>query len=108
MAILQAPAGQHKEFRAFKMTDEGDISDYLGVKVERLANGCIKLSQPQLIRSIIKDMGFNERTGSKRTPAASTVKLSRDLYGQEINEDWHYWSITIAIDSHYRYVDVLR
>ena len=30
MVILQAPAGRHKEFRAFKMTDEGNISDYLG------------------------------------------------------------------------------
>ena len=93
MAILQAPAGKRNEYRAFKMTDEGDISDYLGVKVERLANGCIKLSQPQLIQSIIKDMGFNERTGSKPTPAASNVKLSRDLHGRSIDEEWHYRSI---------------
>jgi len=93
MAILQAPAGKQQEHRAFKMTDEGDISDYLGVKVERLANGCIKLSQPQLIQSIIKDLGFNERTGTKPTPAASTVKLSRDLHGRSFDEEWHYRSV---------------
>jgi hypothetical protein len=69
------------------MTDEGDISDYLGLKVERLANGYIKLSQPQLIQSIIKDTGFNERTGSKPTPAASTIKLSRDLHGRSIDKE---------------------
>lgn len=31
-------------YRAFKMTDEGDLSDYLGVKIEPLENGTIKLS----------------------------------------------------------------
>jgi hypothetical protein len=33
----------------FIVTDEGDIKDYLGVLVERQADGKLKLSQPQLI-----------------------------------------------------------
>ena len=50
------------ELRALKynISDEGDISDYLGVKVQALADGNIKLSQPQMIRTILKDLGFNE------------------------------------------------
>ena len=40
------------------MTNEGDISDYQGVKIERLKNGTIKLYQPHLIKSILKDLGF--------------------------------------------------
>ena len=34
---------------AFDVTDEGDIEEYLGVKVERMPHGAINLSQPQLI-----------------------------------------------------------
>jgi len=62
--------------RAFKMTDEGDVSDYLGVEIQPLANGTIKLSQPHLIDQIIKHLGFNERTGTKDSPAAKSVKLN--------------------------------
>jgi hypothetical protein len=65
--ILQAPAGKDKEFRAFNITDEGDLCHYLGVKVEHLANGLIKLSQPHLIQQVLDDLGFNERTTSKCT-----------------------------------------
>lgn len=36
---------------------------------------------------------FNERTGTKAIPAASSVKLSRDLRGAPFEEDWHYRSI---------------
>ncbi len=75
------------------MTDEGDLCDYLGVKVDHLPNGTIKLSQPHLIQQILNDLGFNERTGTKPTPAASTVKLGRDLYGQPMSDEWHYRSV---------------
>ncbi len=75
------------------MTNEGDLSDYLGVKVTKLDNGCIKLSQPHLIQSILDDLGFNERTGTKTTPAASTVRLNRDLHGKPMTDDFHYRSV---------------
>jgi Reverse transcriptase (RNA-dependent DNA polymerase) len=61
--------------RTFVMMDEGDLSDYLGVKIESLPNGTIKVTQPHLIQSVLNDLNFNERTGVKATPAASTVKL---------------------------------
>jgi hypothetical protein len=89
-AILVEPMGEH---RPFKMTDEGNLSDYLGVKIDLLDNGCIKLSQPHLIKDIIADLGFNERTGTKATPAASSVKLHRDIHGIPMQEKWHYRSI---------------
>jgi hypothetical protein len=90
IALLRAPT---KETRAFNMTDEGDLNDYLGVKVEYMENGTIKLSQPHLIQQVIDDLGFNERTGGKPTPAASTIKLHRDLNGEERREEWHYRSV---------------
>jgi hypothetical protein len=87
---LVAPMDDHP---AFKMTDEGNLCDYLGVKVDHLENGTIKLSQPHLIQQVLDDLGFNERTGTKPTPAASTVKLSRDLHGEPFGEEWHYRSV---------------
>jgi hypothetical protein len=90
IALLREPT---KETRAFNMTDEGNLNDYLGVKVEYLPNGTIKLSQPHLIQQVIDDLGFNDRTGGKATPAASTIKLHRDLHGEERREDWHYRSV---------------
>ena len=88
--LLSKPFG---DYPALRMTDEGDISDYLGVKVEKLKNGCIKLSQPHLIQQILSDLGFNERTGTKKTPASVSNKVTRDLLGAPFKEEWHYRSV---------------
>jgi hypothetical protein len=58
-----------------------------------MKDGAIKLSQPHLIQQIIDDIGFNELTAAKPTPAASTLKLGRDLHGKPMKESWHYRSI---------------
>jgi hypothetical protein len=91
--LLRLPAGATSENRAFDMTDEGTLNDYLGVKVEHMKDGAIKLSQPHLIQQIIDDMGFDELTTAKPTPAAATVKLGRDVHGKPMKENWHYRSI---------------
>lgn len=82
-------------WRSFKMTDDGDLSDYLGVKIEELPNGtCIKLSQPHLIKGILDDLGFSaDKTKSKPTPAASTLKINRDLHGEKMDTEWNYRSV---------------
>ena len=53
----------------FNITDEGDLKEYLGVLVEKQGDGRTKLSQPHLIKQILDDLWFNERTKSKPTPA---------------------------------------
>jgi hypothetical protein len=93
--LLKAPVivdGTHTH-RAFNITDEGTLDEYLGVKVEQLPNGTIKLSQPQLIQQILDDLGFNGRTTTKDSPAASTVRLHRDVHGKPYTDNWHYRSI---------------
>ena len=80
-----------KKHRAFKITDEGTLSDYLGaVEIKPLPNGTIKLSQPQMINSILKDLGFNIRTKTKPTPAPSNLRLDRDIDGVEMADEFHY------------------
>lgn len=81
------------KFKAFEMTDEGDLSDYLGVQIERLDNGTIKSSQPHLITQIIKDVGFDDRTKPRSTPALSSVKVGRDVDGSPFDEEWDCRSV---------------
>jgi hypothetical protein len=40
----------------FNLEDQGDIKDYLGVNVEQMANGDIKLTQPHLIKQIVDEL----------------------------------------------------
>ena len=69
----------------FKVTDEGDLSDYLGVNITYLEGGRIKLSQPHLINQILKYLNFQDHTKPKMTPAASTKILNRDENGEAHN-----------------------
>ena len=77
----------------FKLTEEGDIADYLGLKVTRLSTNIISLTQPQLISSILQDLNFSKNTKSKNTPAASTHLLQRDPDGELFDKHWDYRSV---------------
>ena len=60
----------------YDLSDEGEIDDFLGVKVEYQEDGAIKLSQPQLIDQILNDLRLlnppvkNGPTKTAETPAA--------------------------------------
>ena len=82
-----------KGTRAFDVTDEGQLSDYLGVKIERKDDGTICLTQPHLIDQIISDLGLKANTKTKDLPALSSKILNRDTNGHPFREDWHYRSI---------------
>jgi hypothetical protein len=62
-------------------TDEGDLNKYLGVLlVEKQEDGRIKLLQPHLIKEILDNLWFNERTKSKpstRAPGGGGQVLER-------------------------------
>jgi len=44
------------------ITNEGDVGDFLGVRIDREVDRAILLSQPHLIDSILKDLRFDGRT----------------------------------------------
>jgi Reverse transcriptase (RNA-dependent DNA polymerase) len=77
----------------FKIEDQGNISDYLGVQVKQLKDGSFHLSQPHLIDAILQDMHFQPNTKSVSTPALSSRILQPDIGGQPINQPWEYRSI---------------
>jgi hypothetical protein len=44
-----------------------DVKDYLGINFERLSDGRVKISQPQLIEQNPKDVGLSQESNTKRT-----------------------------------------
>ena len=50
----------------FEITDEGDVDEYLGVKIERQEDGTVKMYQPYLITQILETLGFNNKTKAKK------------------------------------------
>ena len=78
------------------MTDEGDLTDYLGVNIENLPDNKMKLTQPHLIDEILEDLNFLGNSGkpgavkSRDTPALSMRMLHQDTNGKPHSADWKY------------------
>ncbi len=78
----------------FKLGEEGDLCDYLGIKITRKSDGNIALTQPQLITSILQDLNLQASSAKGRTtPALSSVLLNEDHEGAPFDESFHYRSI---------------
>ena len=64
----------------FQVGEEGDLCDYLGIKVTKLPDGTITLTQPHHIDNILTDLKLQSaRTTGRKTPALSSVLYIRTL-----------------------------
>ena len=77
----------------FTVDDQGDIGDFLGIQVQKQDDRSIKLTQPQLTESIIKNLHLQSRSNPKKTPAVTTNLLHKDSDGPDMNLDFHYCSV---------------
>ena len=79
----------------FSIEDEGEISDYLGVKVTKNQDGTITLSQPHLIQSILSDLHLldNKQATSRTLPALTTKILHSNAGGEPFDNSFHYRSV---------------
>jgi hypothetical protein len=77
----------------FKITSEDHVNDFIGVNITHTNDGRILLTQPKLIQNILDDLGLNDTTKSKPTPALSSKILHPHLDSPEFNKSWHYRSI---------------
>jgi Reverse transcriptase (RNA-dependent DNA polymerase) len=78
------------EQKGYVLTDEGPLSAYLGIQVERLGNNKVSMTQPAFIERIIEQCGLKDLRVND-TPADSI--LHRDMNGQERKTEFHYRSI---------------
>jgi Reverse transcriptase (RNA-dependent DNA polymerase) len=82
----------------FEIEDEGELDDYLGVKIEKgVEKGTFKLNQPHLIDSILEDLKLiNHGTKPSKasdTPATFDNKLQKDVSGAAFEYPWDYRSV---------------
>jgi hypothetical protein len=80
-------------YQTYQITDEGPVEDYLGVHIQHLEDGRISLTQPHLIRQILEDLGLQDNSNGRDTPAPSTQVLRRDDDGIDFQGPWHYRSV---------------
>jgi hypothetical protein len=77
-----------------ELTVEGDVSDFLGVKIERLPDGSIKMTQPHLIDQILSDLRLNgPSVSTKDTPAPISTILGRHLDSDPHDGHFDYRSV---------------
>jgi hypothetical protein len=80
--------------KRFKIQEEGNICEYLGIEVKRDGAGYLTLRQPQLVDSILRDLNLGKGDVKARTtPALKTRVLHKDTQGEPFNEAFHYRSI---------------
>ena len=85
----------------FTLEDQGEVDDYLGVKVEKnVENKSFTLSQPHLIDSILKDLGLIDEQGNcipgtktADTPAVPNRKLWHDPNDKPFDYNWDMRSV---------------
>jgi len=83
----------------FDIEDEGQIDDYLGVKIEKGdEEGTYTLTQPHLINSVLEDLqllnhGKAATSKSADTPATFESKLHQDKGGAPFTYPWEYRSV---------------
>jgi hypothetical protein len=70
--------------KTFKIEDQGNLSDYLGIKIEKTPDGTLEWTQPTLTQSILKDLkldgeeikGRQNKPNIKPVPANTSVPLT--------------------------------
>ena len=77
----------------FTVDDQGDVGDFLGIQIQKQADGSIHLSQPQLIDSIIKGLHLQLGSNPKSTPMVTTTLLHKDADGPDMTPEFHYRSV---------------
>jgi histone deacetylase 1/2 len=76
---------------SFQLRDEGEVGDFLGIRIHKQENGKFDLSQTGLINKIISATGM-EDCNPISTPT-SKAALGSDRDGDPFNEKWKYSAV---------------
>jgi hypothetical protein len=77
-----------------ELTVEGDLGDFLGVKINRRPDGTTEFTQPHLIDQILQDLRIaNANVTTKDTPALSSKILHRHSESEKFDRSFDYRSI---------------
>ena len=82
------------EGTGLNITREGNISDFLGININKLPNGDIELKQPHLIDQILKDLKINDdNLKVKSTPSKVSQILHSGQKDAPFDNSFHYRSL---------------
>jgi len=78
--------------KTFKLKDEGDVSAFLGVQIQKdTGRKIISFTQPGLIEQVIRDVGITSISKGKDTPVDCI--LHADVDGPSRVETWNFRSV---------------
>ena len=99
-SILGAPTRHELDVAIRAITDakleitlEGDLSDFLGVNIDRTGPNEIIFTQPHLIDDILNDLWLQHAKDGKETPAVSSRILTRNDGGPDHDKSFHCHSV---------------
>jgi hypothetical protein len=73
------------------ITKEGNLEDFLGVRIKRIKDGTVYLTQPHLIDQILKDLRLNnDNVTTKPIPASSSRLLLRHSNSEAFDKSFDY------------------
>ena len=81
----------NEQRHTFELRDEGEVGDFLGIRIEKGANNTFTLSQSGLIQKVIKEANM-ENSNTAVTPC-STTPLNIDTEGDPFSEEWDYATV---------------
>jgi hypothetical protein len=76
--------------RDFALTDEGEVENFLGIKIKELPGGKKLLIQPKLVDRFIELVGIKKESKTHDTPADRVLQADKDH--REKEEPWNYRS----------------
>ena len=79
------------QIHSFQLRDEGQVGEFLGLRIEKMGDGKFNLTQTGLIDEVLIAAKM-EDIHYVPTPV-STVPLRIDKYGDKFDEDWEYATI---------------
>ena len=82
--------------KAFDLTDEGKLQDYLGTRFIHHADGRMELQQQKSINNCLKLLGMGEDKENVKlhdTPAESSKILHADINGMDHKQMWNFCAV---------------
>jgi hypothetical protein len=83
----------------FGIQEEGNIGDYLGIKITKQDYGSMILIQPQLIESILKDLYLGKgKVKGSTAKALKTVLIHKNENGQTFDSPLSFRSVIVKLN----------
>ena len=89
--IASLGIADEEQRHVFDLRDEGEVGDFLGIRIEKSGLNKFILTQSGLIDKVLQTCNM-DACNSAKTPS-STTPLGKDVDGEPFSEDWDYAAV---------------